>query len=172
MTVEFMVIASERSASTWAANWLTTDTTLCIHDPLRRYALHDLDFIHAPGKRLGVSCTALQMVPRWLNDHPAKKVILHRHGDDIRASLAKLGAPYGSAGSEQRLGQIDGLHYRYTDMFDQTLAMYMAGYLGVPFDYQRHAELVQMNIQPHWPAVKATPHGEAALADLIRKTLE
>lgn len=174
MTIEFMVIAGERSGSTWAANWLTTDTTLCIHDPLHRCALEDLDGIAIRGKRIGIACTALQLAPHWLNAHPAKKIILRRHDEDIRSSWARIGIQEvpSTPGTADRLGRIDGWHYRYEDLFDQAHARTMSTLLGVPFDAHRHAELVQMNIQPHWAAVQVTKRGAEQLVDRIRKTLE
>ena len=43
--IEFMVLSAPRSASTWAANWLTTEKTLCLHDPVLEHYPEDLDRI-------------------------------------------------------------------------------------------------------------------------------
>lgn len=169
--ISFMVIAGERSASTWAANWLTTDTTLCIHDPLMRYALGDLDGLYPlMDKRKGISCTALQMAPAWVNAHPAKKVILHRPEEDIAASWHRLGVDGISRATTDRLNRIDGMHYSWTALFDPITARQIAEILGVPFDLHRHTELVQMNVQPHWAALSVTRRGVTELVERIRKT--
>lgn len=170
--ISFMVIAGERSASTWAANWLTTDTTLCIHDPLMRYTLGELDTVFPlMNKRKGLSCTALQLCPGWLNSHTAQKVILHRPEEEIAASWAKLGVEGYARDTTDRLCRIDGMHYPYMALFDPITARQIADILGVPFDAHRHAELVQMNIQPQWAAVSVTKRGVHELTDRIRKML-
>lgn len=158
MTIKFMVLSGERSGSTWVANWLTTDTTMCYHDPLRRWAKEELDGIFPLlGKRKGIACTALQLEPEWVNKHRASKVVIHRHEDFIRASWKKLGVmPILTAGTNDRLREINGLHVQYKDLFDVRHASEIAAYLDIPFDPFRHAELVQMNVQPHWPAVVQT----------------
>lgn len=172
--ISFMVISGERSGSTWAANWLTTDTTLCIHDPLLRWRAGELDGIYPlMTKRKGVACTALQLMPEWVNAHPAKKIILHRPTEQIAKSLDAIGVDsVFTPGTEDRLNQIKGCHSHYEDLFDPYCARVMAEYLGVPFDAHRHAELVQMNIQPQWAAVKVTKRGIEPLLDTIRNALE
>lgn len=89
--IDFMVIGLPRSGTAWAANWLTTDTTFCLHDPLAKYHHTELDGL-VSDKRLGVACTGLWTQPEWLNAHPAKKVILHRPLEEINRSLKAIGA--------------------------------------------------------------------------------
>lgn len=174
--IDFMVIAGERSGSTWAANWLTTDTTICIHDPLYRWRLEELDGIYPlMERRKGISCTALQLAPRWVNAHRARKVILHRPAAEIAASWGNLVYPIPETdcrGTEDRLLEISGLHVQYRDLFDPHSARDIAKYLGVPFDLHRHIELVQMNVQPHWAAVKIEKRPVRELVERIRSVLE
>ncbi len=58
--LSFMLLAAPRSATAWAANWLTTDTTLCLHELSTRWAMEELDNVPC-GKVLGVVCTALAL---------------------------------------------------------------------------------------------------------------
>ena len=108
LMIEFMVIAHPRSGTTWAANWLTTDTTLCLHDPLayRHYAEWD-DF--ESSKMLGVSDCGVCAFPDFLNSHPARKVILHRDRKEIAESL---GMPEFLL-SPDHLDEIQGMHVHF-----------------------------------------------------------
>lgn len=172
--ISFMVISGERSGSTWAANWLTTDTTICFHDPLLRWSFSDLDGIFPlMGRKKGVSCTALQLAPDWVNKHPARKVIVHRPDEEIAASWDNIGVvPIMARRTNERLSEIHGLHVKYKDLFDPGHARHIAEYLDVPFDHHRHAELVQMNIQPQFASLCVTERGVKGLVESIRKTLE
>jgi hypothetical protein len=80
--IDFIVVGLPRSGTAWAANWLTTDTTHCIHDPIAKHHHTELDDLSS-SKHLGVSCTGLWRFPDWLNKHPAKKVILRRDRAEI-----------------------------------------------------------------------------------------
>ena len=41
--IDFMVIGLPRTGTTWASNWLTTDSTQCYHDPLYHTHYEDWD---------------------------------------------------------------------------------------------------------------------------------
>lgn len=141
--ISFMIIAAPRSASAWASVWLTTDTTLCIHEPLTRWRQEQLDGIPSI-KALGVACTALARFPDFVNAHPARKVILHRSEREVRASMASLGI----AGDYdfRALDRINGNHCDWRELFTDPEPIYTY-LLGKPFDAERHHELVGMNMQ-------------------------
>lgn len=148
--IDFMVLGGPRSATTWVANLLTTDNTLCMHDPLLQYTRAYLDQIVIPGKKLGISCTSSLMWPEWLNLHPAKKIILWRHPDDINLALERLGLtkldPYKHC---ERINALKGVRlYHWEQVFNGATAQEICKYLGVPFCPHRHNELRSMNIQP------------------------
>lgn len=90
--IPFFVTAMPRSRTAWLAAWLTTDTTLCLHDSLAN-ALPAVQ----PGIRAGLSgpevCTAFRdfsatwpdapwLVVRRLDAARAFEVVLRRHSDD------------------------------------------------------------------------------------------
>lgn len=138
-----MVLAAPRSGTAWAANWLTTDTTLCLHEPLARWRPSELDSIQSH-KSVGVACTALALMPEFVNRHPARKVILHRDIEDIYTSMHQLKIPghYDAA----VLDRIEGIHMPWTALFDSPEEIYTFLLLR-PFDAERHRELVNFNVQ-------------------------
>ncbi len=165
--IEFMIIAAPRSATTWAANWLTTDATLCLHDPLIHWTRGELNTIESK-KRLGISCTASALFPDWVNSHPAKKVIVHRAFPEIDASLRQIGMTACSDHWEGVLEQITGVHVDWEALFDPYRAKGIYEYLlDLPFDEERWAVLRGMNVQPHFQTVSVNREATARLmADL------
>lgn len=149
--IDFMVIALPRSGTTWAANWLTTDTTLCLHDYLAYKTLSEINDNYKTSKRLGLSDTGLFGYKEKLNKHPAKKVILHRDINEINASLTDLGIPP-MPSITNLLESIDGLHVHYKDLFNKPEPIW--DYLiGTTFDGERHSLLKQMQVQPEFAAL-------------------
>lgn len=141
-----MVIAAPRSATTWISNWLTTDTTLCLHDPLWTTHYSDLDAIASP-KMLGIACTGIALFPEWVNAHPARKIILRRDPKEIDASMERIGLTPISAAWEGVLDQIRGVHIDWRDVFERPKHIYEF-LLDRPFDAERHAALREINMQP------------------------
>lgn len=142
-----MVIGEPRSGTTWAANWLTTDTTLCLHDPLFNHHYSDLDSIRSK-KMLGISCTGIAKFPHYLNAHPARKVILHRDPEEIKQSLEGIGLKY----SPVDLKSICGMHVKWTDLFENPKGIYEY-LLQRKFDRERHNELKQIEMQPDFKSL-------------------
>jgi hypothetical protein len=141
MSIEFMVIAAPRSGTAWAANWLTTDTTLCLHDPLYRYAWTELEAL-ASARILGMACTVSALLN--VNAHPARKIVLHRDPIEVRESMARLGiqGDYDFAA----LDQVQGKHYPWTALFEDPAPLYEY-LLEQPFDAERHQLLRSLNVQ-------------------------
>jgi hypothetical protein len=144
--IEFMVISAPRCATTWAANWLTTDTTTCIHDPLFKYHYSELDEIKTD-KTLGLSCTGLLMFPDFVKNHSARKVILHRPLKEINDSLESIGLPTITEEINESLYEISGMHYSWDDIFNKPKEIYEY-LLQIPFDRERHSLLMEIEIQP------------------------
>jgi hypothetical protein len=158
--VDFLVVALPRCGTTWASNWLTTDTTLCLHDALAYKTFYEIDKEAITTKKLGLSDTGVFAYGEKLNKHPAKKVILHRDIVEINKSLNDLGLssiPDFSA----FLDNIDGLHVHYSDLFNNPEPIWNH-LIGNSFDSERHTLLKQMSIQPAF----------AALAPVDKKAVE
>ncbi len=147
--IDFMVIALPRSGTTWAANWLTTDSTICLHDELAYRTLSEIDKEYKTNKKLGLSDTGVFFYGAKLKQHPAKKVILHRDISEINKSLNTLGLPSIEPQVSKLLDNIDGLHVHYQDLFNSPEPIW--DYLiGTKFDNERHHVLKQMQIQPEF----------------------
>jgi hypothetical protein len=148
--IDFMVLSAPRSGSTWAANWLTTCHSHCLHDPVLEHRVEELDRIHLDKiKLLGVSCTALALCPDFVNHHPARKVILHRDPLAIEGSLKRIGLSSLSPRWDGALERIEGMHAAYLDLFDpETAKPIYEHLLQTDFDAERHAALVKMRITP------------------------
>ena len=167
-----MALGSQRSATTWLANLLNTDSTLCIHDPLLEYTTTALDKSIIPGKRLGICCTAALLHPDWVNKPPAKKVLIYREPDEVNASLEAIGAP--PVGVHQQFALLDGVkapifHWRH--VFSTHGAEEICGLLDVPFCKYRHYELRKMNVQPDFARLPVDPEAVRKLAQRIREVL-
>lgn len=168
--LDFMVIGLPRSGTTWAANWLTTAATHCVHDPLRLARFPDWDqALPQPGKVCGVACTGAWARPAWLNAHPARKLVLHRALEQVAASLARLGLPAPTLGASAMLREVEGLHVPYTDLFDRAAAAAIWTHLtGLAFDGARHAALVEMNVQPAFATLRLDAHAVRGLVAELR----
>lgn len=164
--IEFMVLGLPRSGTTWAANWLTTDTTICYHDPLYRWHYTELDIIQT-NKVVGISCTGLYHFADWVNDHPSRKVILHRDLSDINASMASIGLPCLSEKDEEKLYSIDGIHIDWLDVFERPKSTYEF-LTGKPFDAERHSELINIEMQPQFAGLTVNRNVTKRLIDEIR----
>jgi hypothetical protein len=90
--LDFMVLAYPRSGTTWAANWLTTDRSLCLHDPwsigMPATWPHD-------GRTRGIACTGSYLMPKWLAQYDVPTLVIERERDDCDASMAKIGLTAG-----------------------------------------------------------------------------
>lgn len=168
MTIEFMLLAAPRSATTWASNWLTTDTTVCLHDPLVKWTRDELDTIESP-KRLGIACTALALFPEWVNAHPARKIILHRDLREVDKSLEGIGMTPCSKQWEGVLDRIQGVHLDWQVIFDPLRARYVYEHLlNLPFDAERWAVLREVNAQPNFGALSVNKAATARLMSELR----
>lgn len=167
-----MVLAGQRSATTWMANLLNTDTTLCIHDPFLEYTPKQLDETIIPGKRVGISCTAALLFQPWLKTHPARKVVLYRDPEEINASLRALQLPEIDVAKQYAL--INGVEapiFHWEHIFSTHGAEEICEILRVPFCKYRHYELAKMNVQPAWSRVDVTPEAAQTLVRRIKEVL-
>ena len=166
-----MVLAAPRSASTWISNWLTTEHSLCLHDPILEHAPEDLDLIHSD-RPLGISCTGLALLPDWVNRHPARKVIVHRDLSQINRSLRVIGLSPLSCAWDGALEKINGLHISYGDLFNPAFAAPIYEHLTHRlFDVPRHALLTKMHIDPHFDQVMIKPERARQFKERVQRAL-
>ena len=174
--ISFMVLGGPRSATTWAANWLTTDASYCFHDPLLEYTLRKIDIVTVdPPKTQGIACTSTLLFPEWYLKHPARKIVLHRDPEEINRGLDALGLqPLDIPAHNARMHAAvkAGVElWHWESLFDKGCAPKIWKHLlpHIPFDAYRHDLLVGMNVQP---AFKALGVGKEAMMDLIKRTKE
>lgn len=155
MAVSFMVIGLPRSGTTWAANWLTTNASLCFHDPLWHTHYRDWDQLGSPARLVGVSCTGIWRWPEWVNRHPARKLVLRRDIAEVQDSLGRLGVSLESHASRQ-LDRVQGMACHWTELFDPVRAEQIWRHLlvNLPFDAARHRALMEYRIEPRLEAIQ------------------
>ena len=148
-----MVLSAPRSASTWAANWLTTEKTLCLHDPILEHTPEALDKIPCD-RMLGLSCTALALLPDLINQHPARKLIVHRDLEEVNLSLISIGLTRLGRRWDTALDAIRGMHVYFGSLFETEQAGLIYEYLTeLPFDAPRHEQLRNMYVEPNFSKV-------------------
>ncbi len=166
MAIDFMLLAAPRSGTTWAANWLTTDQTICVHDPLLKWTRDELMTLESP-RRLGVACTGLALFPDWVNAHPARKVILRRPLEEVDQSLLEIGMTPCSAQWQGVLDKIEGVHVDWQEMFVRPQAIFEY-LLDLPFDPERWALLREFNVQPHFQQLSINREATTRLMNELR----
>lgn len=159
--IDFMVIGLPRSGTTWLANWLTTARSFCLHDPLYKvhYTAWDTDSAHLPPRssyeRIGVSCTGIWRWPEWVNQHPAKKLVIVRNVDEVNDSLANIGIDPLESNAAHLLSTIKSPRINYSDIFDIKSAPVIWNHLiGGEFDAARYKQLLEFNVTPNFKTLK------------------
>ena len=146
--LDFMLLAMPRSGTTWAANWLTTDQSVCWHDPLRLDVPSAIDQWPSTKQYRGIACTGSWMWRDWIADHPARRIILDRDPWEINDSLIAIGLPPMTDEFIRAFRSVPGLRRPWMDLFDDPVSIWTALLPDIPFDPERHAVLMNMNIQP------------------------
>jgi hypothetical protein len=146
VNVDFIVLGLPRSGTTWCANWLTTDTTLCLHDPFRFLP----EQWPRDGRTFGVSCTGGFLMPKWLTAQTCPIAVIERDPADCDASLARMGL--GAVGLlAPELARVPARRWRFTDLWNEEQARDLWAFLlpDVRFDAVRYRLLRDMQVQPH-----------------------
>lgn len=167
MNLDFIVVSLPRSCSTWTANWLTTDQSICWHDATGYALPPDLDEMPSEKQYRGISCTGAWMWDEWFENHPARKLILERDTNEINESLEALGLPPMPEYYLDRFARLKGRRIHFSELFTNPKGIWEHLLPDLPFDTERHTELAKMNIQPIESVI--VPDAEyirKALADL------
>lgn len=169
--LDFIIVGLPRSATTWAANFFTTEQAVCLHDPLYTRHYQDLDSIRFEGKKVGVACTGLWRFPHFLNAHKAPVLVLRRPLSEVNDSLTAIGLPPCSEEDEAQLATLKGANYPFADLFNPFYAAQMCDMFGLPFDADRHAELCQIEMQPKFSGLKVGKEVTRRLVEEIQGAL-
>lgn len=146
--LDFIIVGLPRSGTTWASNWLTTEHSICWHDATGHELPIELDAKPSSKRYRGISCTGAWMWKDWFERHPAKKIILERDYNEINASLIELGIPALGDSEFAAFEALKGPRIPFTDLFENPEGIWKYLLPDLPFDAERHAELLKMNIQP------------------------
>lgn len=149
MNLDFIVLGLPRSGTTWLANWLTTEHSLCLHDP---FASHLPEDIRGDGRRMGVSCTGMYLMPALLHSQRCPVAVIERPVSACDASLDRLGLP-SAAPLRRHLEAVEGRRWSFESLWDECEARRLWVYLlpGIPFDRLRYRLLREMRIEPMNP---------------------
>jgi len=148
MRLDFIIVGLPRSGTTWASNLFTTDQSICWHDAMGWNLPEEMDIKPSSKQYRGISCTAAWLWEDWFNWHPAPKVILERDPKEVNESLIALGMPPMEEDAIKLFKKLKGYRIPYTELFDNPQVIWDYLLPNLPFDAERHTELVLMNIQP------------------------
>lgn len=170
MSVEFMVLSGPRSGTTWVSQLLTTDTTLCLHDPLVEHTMAEIEGFEARGKRIGVADTGAIFFPEQTAAHRARKVVLWRDPAEINASMRALGHQEIDAAqyNRWRARWPTECVYHWRQIFHEPAAADICAQLDVPFCKYRFRELVKVNMQPEYSRLPVNPAAVQELMDRVK----
>ena len=148
MKLDFIIVGLPRSGTTWASAFFTTEHSICWHDASGHELPKELDLKPSSKKYRGISCTGAWMWKDWFETHPAKKIILERSYEEINASLIEMGLP--PLGDEEfsAYEALRGPRVPFTELFTNPEPIWKHLLPDLPFDPERHEELLKMNIQP------------------------
>ena len=162
--LDFAVLGLPRSGTTWSAAWLTTDTSICWHDPIAYATPFEIEKKQSSAKYRGISCTGSWMF-NWTP--PERTLVLERDPAEVNQSLRELGLPELTEAMLDTFGWVRGVRYPYQALFDDRAGEIWEFLLPhVPFNAERHAELAQMSIQPDFNHVPDTSALRRVLKEL------
>lgn len=145
--IDFIVLGLPRSGTTWLANWLTTDRSLCLHDP---FALGVPEAWPRDARRFGISCTGAYLFTKWLDRQECPVAIIERDTEACDRSLGRIGL--GDTRSlHEPLAAVDGRRWRFDDIWNEERARELWAFLlgEIPFDDIRYRQLCGIQVQPH-----------------------
>lgn len=142
-----MVIALPRSGTAWAANLLTTDTSVCLHEAFMEFSIDELDSFKWPHK-LGIAETSGAFCADEINKHPAKKLVIERPIAEINQSAKKLDLPELTEHAKSLLDKVNGYKIDYKSLFDyKEMSKAYKFLLEKDLDPMRHALLCNLHIE-------------------------
>ena len=161
--IDFAVFALPRSGTAWLANWLTTEQSLCLHDP---FAVAMPEHWDAGGKRLGISCTGSYLFPKWLHSLDCPVAVIERDPMECAASLRANGLPDDVGPLKRALDAVQGRRFSFSDLWNEVKARELWGFLrpGVPFDASRYRLLRSLHVE-----TKSRTADMDVLAELLKR---
>ncbi len=139
----YAVVGLPRSGTAWIANWLTTNTQTCLHDPFTLglpevWPAHD-----------GVACTGAYLLPGWLGTC-SRVAVVERDPGACDASLAAIGLPLTTKAMQAALAAVDAPRWKFSELFtNEARARELHHFLILPepFNAARWRQLTTLNVQ-------------------------
>lgn len=143
--IDFAVFALPRSGTAWLANWLTTDRSLCLHDP---FAVSMPEHWESKGC-FGIACTGSYLFPKWLHTLDCPVAVIERDPLECNASLRANGLPENVMHLKRALDATDGRRWRFADLWNEDKARELWAFLlpAVKFDAQRYRLLRSLHVE-------------------------
>lgn len=154
--------------TTWAANWLTTDTSLCLHDTVEHYTPMEAEVLPSSAKYRGLSCTGSWLWTEWVAQQTCPILILERDPMECNASLVRLGLPEIPMSMIEAFMALPGRRVPYDALSEREWNYLLP---DVPFNYERHDMLRSFAIQPDFSQPIDTSQLERVALDLQRSKL-
>lgn len=163
MMIDFMIIGLPRSGTTWVSNWLSTSHSYCLHDPLNKvhYSKWDTDRKYFPPdncyRHVGVACTGIWRFPKFVNNHPARKLVVIRDQSEVNESLNRINLSGLEDDASRKLALIEGPRVHYRDLFNPVVAESIFHYLTSPaetFCLLRYKQLTEFTIEPRFSVLE------------------
>ena len=176
--LDFAVIALPKSATSWAANWLTTEASVCIHDPMVWHKPDDMaSLLSLPGsstKYRGVACTALWMVPGWVQENVRDWIVVERPIDEVNAGLCAMGLGPMPEDAVRLFDEMPGERIAMRDLFSEATAHAVWRKLlpYVPFDAERHRLLTELMVTPAFQRIEPNPSAVKAWLERIKEAAQ
>lgn len=147
--IDFAVVGLPRSGTTWLANWLTTDRSLCLHDPFAQGLPENWPIDE---RRRGISCTGAYVLGDWLDRQECPVAVIQRPLHECNQSLSRMGWPHVSH-LRRLLNKTEGRRWQYADLWNEEKARDLWAFLlpSIPFDALRYRQLRLMQVQPYMP---------------------
>lgn len=163
--LDFIVVALPRSGTTWLSNLLTTERSLCIHDPF--YYGEPETWPH-DGRRRGICCTVAYVIPGFIESCACPVVVLERDPADCDKSMAALGWPATTLVLD-KFNALPWPRVPFADLWDEDKVQLLWDYLlpGLIFDRIRYRLLRDMQVQPYMPTWKPDAAVSQTLATFI-----
>ena len=157
--MDFIVLGLPRSGTTWIANWLTTDRTLCMHDPFS-YGMPET--WARDERRFGISCTMAHFFPDWLERFDCPVAVIERDTMACMVSLDEMGLGNDTKRMSVIKASIDrvyGRRWQFDDLWNEETARNLWDFLlpGISFDTLRYRQLRNMQVQPYMPRWEMKP---------------
>lgn len=169
--LDFAIIGLPRSGTTWAANWLTTDRSLCLHDPLINRTLDQLAQWRSPGKVCGVACTALWQFPEWVSKNVRRVILVDRALSEVNKSLTDIGLGEMPTHAVEQFLDMAGSRIDMASLFDPVHApdVWCSLLPEIDFDAERHELLTGFMVNPYFAGWEPDP---AAVKDWVIRLQE